>query len=131
MALTQPLLQGNSRSIPIKVVAKANNLDLIEIHVDADKPDTEYLKLNKLGKIPSFVGEDGYELTECIAIAIYGMPGPSINLCCTKFYAVMMRNSIIYSYPCLKTTVENHSHSDSHLHSTHCPAEFPAIAADE
>ena len=31
----------------------------------------DYLKLNKLGQVPSFVGADGYELTECIAIAIY------------------------------------------------------------
>ena len=27
----------------------------------------------------------------------------------------MMRNIIIYSYPCLKTTVENYSHSDTPL----------------
>ena len=32
---------------------------------------TDYLKINKLGLVPSFVGADGYELTECIAIAIY------------------------------------------------------------
>lgn len=31
----------------------------------------DYLRINHLGKIPSFVGEDGYELTESIAIAIY------------------------------------------------------------
>ena len=31
----------------------------------------DYLKINKLGNVPSFVGTDGYELTECIAIAIY------------------------------------------------------------
>lgn len=34
---------------------------------------TDYLKINKLGKVPSFVGADGYELTESIAIAIYSM----------------------------------------------------------
>ena len=33
----------------------------------------DYLRINHLGKIPSFVGEDGYELTESIAIAIYSM----------------------------------------------------------
>merc|ERR1711977_558566 len=31
----------------------------------------EYLKINKLGKVPTFVGADGYTLHECIAIAIY------------------------------------------------------------
>jgi hypothetical protein len=33
----------------------------------------EYLKINKLGKVPTFVGADGYTLNECIAIAIYSM----------------------------------------------------------
>jgi hypothetical protein len=31
----------------------------------------EYLKINKLGKVPTFVGADGYTLHEAIAIAIY------------------------------------------------------------
>lgn len=31
----------------------------------------DYRKLNKLGKIPTFVGADNYVLTECIAIAVY------------------------------------------------------------
>jgi len=31
----------------------------------------EYKKLNKLGKVPTFEGADGYVLTECMAIAIY------------------------------------------------------------
>lgn len=33
----------------------------------------EYQKLNPLGKIPTFVGANGFVLTEAIAIAIYGM----------------------------------------------------------
>lgn len=56
------------------MVAKANGLDLEIVHT---KPPSElpedYLKINPLGKIPSFVGADGYELTEAIAIAIYSM----------------------------------------------------------
>lgn len=54
-------------------MAKVNKLDLEIIDTDARKGplNTEYLKINKLGVIPSFVGADGYELTECIAIAIY------------------------------------------------------------
>jgi len=31
----------------------------------------EYLQYNMLGKIPTFVGADGYVLSETIAIAIY------------------------------------------------------------
>jgi glutathione S-transferase len=31
----------------------------------------DYLKLNKLGKVPTFVGADGYTLHEAVAIAIY------------------------------------------------------------
>ncbi|KAL9128660.1 MAG: hypothetical protein Q9217_002688, partial [Psora testacea] len=63
---------GNPRSIAIRAVAKANKLDLEEVETDPAKGvSTDYLKINKLGRIPSFVGADGYELTECIAIAIY------------------------------------------------------------
>jgi elongation factor 1-gamma len=31
----------------------------------------DYLKLNKLGKVPTFEGADGFVLSECIAIAVY------------------------------------------------------------
>jgi len=54
-------------------VAKANKLDLEVVHTEPAKGvDTEYLKLNHLGKVPTFQGNDGYILTECIAIAVYG-----------------------------------------------------------
>ena len=66
-----PILQNNIRSIAIRAVAKANKLDLEEVKIDLPNAPTEYLKLNKLAKLPSFVGSDGYELTESIAIAIY------------------------------------------------------------
>ena len=66
-------MKGNSRSSAIQVVAKANNLDLeIVPTVPGKDITTDYLKLNKLGKIPTFEGEDGYILTESMAIAIYG-----------------------------------------------------------
>lgn len=64
--------QANPRSTAILAVAKANNLDLATVNTDTSKPDPEYLKYNKLGKVPTFVGADGYVLSECIAIAIYG-----------------------------------------------------------
>lgn len=65
--------EGNPRSIAIKAVAKANKLDIEEVETDSRKGPLpkEYYKINKLGRIPSFVGADGYELTESIAIAIY------------------------------------------------------------
>lgn len=92
-------------------MAKANKLDLEIVDTDATKGplSLEYLKLNKLGQVPSFVGADGYELTESIAIAIYS-GCPSDNTASCLIY--MMRNIIIYSYPCLKITVENYSHSE-------------------
>ena len=40
----------------------------------------EYLKINKLGKVPTFVGADGYTLHEAIAIAIYSESEKSVNL---------------------------------------------------
>jgi elongation factor 1-gamma len=62
---------GNARTTAIKVVAKANNLDLEFVEHTFPIEDTNYLLLNHLGKIPTFVGSDGYILSECIAIAIY------------------------------------------------------------
>lgn len=63
--------EANPRSTAILAVAKANNLDLATVETDTSKPTPEYLKYNKLAKVPTFVGADGYVLTECIAIAIY------------------------------------------------------------
>ncbi len=66
------LAQGNPRSTAIRAVAKANNVDLEIVETEPGKGvSAEYLKLNKLGKVPTFVGADGYTLHECIAIAIY------------------------------------------------------------
>ncbi len=54
------------------MVAKASNVDLEIVTTEPWKDlPTEYLKLNKLGKIPTFEGGDGYVLTESMAIAIY------------------------------------------------------------
>jgi elongation factor 1-gamma len=61
----------NPRSAAIKVVAKANKLDLEIVDATSVKDTPEYLKINPLNKVPSFEGSDGYVLTECMAIAIY------------------------------------------------------------
>ncbi len=51
----------------------------------------EYLKINKLGKVPTFVGADGYTLHEGIAIAIYST---------SKSYDLQFRSiSYCYAYP--------------------------------
>jgi elongation factor 1-gamma len=52
-------------------VAKANKLDIELVETRTPVTDTEYLKLNPLARIPTFVGADGFKLTEVMAIAIY------------------------------------------------------------
>ncbi|RYO81745.1 hypothetical protein DL763_008483 [Monosporascus cannonballus] len=63
--------ERNPRTTAILAVAKANGLDLDVVEVDTTNPTPEFLQVNPLSKVPTFVGTDGYVLTECIAIAIY------------------------------------------------------------
>ncbi|KAK3403502.1 hypothetical protein B0T20DRAFT_401099 [Sordaria brevicollis] len=63
--------EANPRSTAILAVAKANNLDIEVEKVTINPATEEYKKVNPLGKVPTFVGADGYTLQECIAIAIY------------------------------------------------------------
>lgn len=66
------MYQNNGRSAAILAVAKANNLNLEIVHTETGaNASADYLKINKLGKVPTFVGADGYILSECMAIAIY------------------------------------------------------------
>ncbi|KAJ4288659.1 elongation factor EF-1 gamma subunit [Kalmusia sp. IMI 367209] len=63
---------GNPRTTSLLAVAKENALDLEFVEtVPANGVSTEYLKLNKLGKVPTFEGADGFVLSEAIAIAVY------------------------------------------------------------
>ncbi|OAQ96169.1 hypothetical protein LLEC1_02809 [Akanthomyces lecanii] len=65
-------LQGNPRSIAIKAVAKANGLDVKVTTVDLSVARTpEHLTGSPIGRVPAFVGEDGFTLHEAVAIAIY------------------------------------------------------------
>ena len=60
-------------------MAKENGLDIEFVHTEPAKGvPTEYLKLNKLGKVPTFEGADGFVLSECIAIAVYRKFFPSV-----------------------------------------------------
>ncbi|KOS19041.1 Elongation factor 1-gamma 1 [Escovopsis weberi] len=61
----------NARSTAIKAVAKANGLELKLEEIDWANITAEHRKASPQGKIPAFVGEDGYALSEAIAIAIY------------------------------------------------------------
>lgn len=62
----------NPRSTAIRAIAKVNNLDIDVVEIEpVQAAAEEYLKFNKLGKIPTFVGSDGFVLSESIAIAIY------------------------------------------------------------
>jgi len=63
---------GNPRTTAILAVAKANGLQLDVEHTEPAKGvSDDYRKFNKLGKVPTFKGADGFILSECIAIAIY------------------------------------------------------------
>lgn len=63
-------------------------MEHVETDVRKGPLSSDYLKINKLGRVPSFVGADGYELTECIAIAIYS----------TSNYTCLRTGGILLSY---------------------------------
>lgn len=53
-------------------VAKENNLDIDFVVTNPASDLTEkYLKLNPLGRVPTFIAPDGWVLTEAMAIALY------------------------------------------------------------
>lgn len=63
---------GNPRTTSLLAVAKENGLEIEFVDTEPAKGvSADYLKLNKLGKVPTFEGADGFVLSECIAIAVY------------------------------------------------------------
>jgi hypothetical protein len=58
------------------VIAEENKLDIELVHTQPPNTDPEYLKLNPLNCIPTFVGSNGFILSEVMAIAIYCKPCP-------------------------------------------------------
>ena len=69
--------QGGPRSIGILAVAYALGFDIEVVETNPqDGLSEEYLKLNRLGKTPTFVSSDGTVLTECMAIALHGKNHP-------------------------------------------------------
>lgn len=63
--------KDNARTTVLLAVAKANNLGIELVETKPPVQDIDYFKLNPLGKIPTFVGANGYILTETMAIAVY------------------------------------------------------------
>ncbi|KAL9088636.1 MAG: hypothetical protein Q9159_002971 [Coniocarpon cinnabarinum] len=64
--------EDNTRTIGLLAVAKENKLDIELVHTAPLEGVTDdYRKLNKLGRIPTFEGSDGFVLSEVIAIAVY------------------------------------------------------------
>ncbi|EMR67231.1 putative elongation factor 1-gamma protein [Eutypa lata UCREL1] len=64
----------NPRTTSILAVAKEQGLQLEVIYADKEGNKENYeklLRINPLGQVPTFVGADGYVLTECMAIALY------------------------------------------------------------
>jgi elongation factor 1-gamma len=61
----------NARSVVLLALAKENKLDVELIETRPPDVDAEYRKLNPLGRVPTFVGANGFVLTESMAIAIY------------------------------------------------------------
>ena len=59
------------------VLAKENKLDIEIVETKPPVTDPEYAKINLLKKIPTFVGSNGYILSETMAIAIYCMHPPT------------------------------------------------------
>ena len=77
-------LQENARTTVLLAVAKANKLDIELVETRPPVQDIEYFKLNPLGKVPTFVGANGYILTETMAIAVYC----ALNLSFVRLYPV-------------------------------------------
>jgi glutathione S-transferase len=93
------LLQENARTTALLAVAKENKLDIefVETRTPIADDNLEYIKLNPLKQVPTFVGANGFVLTESIAIAIYCEQCPAIP----QFLLSKMSHIITFSYPCL------------------------------
>lgn len=81
----------------------------------AKNTSAEYRKIQPLGKIPAFEGANGFNLSEVIAIAIYGTLMTTVlfgffiffSFAIQQFPAVRLSlHDEIYSYPCQNYSVE-------------------------
>lgn len=63
--------QENPRTTLLLVIAKENGLDVTLEETRPGSTSEDYTKVHPLGKIPAFVGANGFVLHEVIAIAVY------------------------------------------------------------
>jgi len=63
--------QENPRTTLLLVIAKENGLDVTLEETRPGSTSADYTKTHPLGKIPAFVGANGFVLHEVIAIAVY------------------------------------------------------------
>ncbi|KAH6658479.1 glutathione S-transferase [Truncatella angustata] len=63
----------NPRTTAIMAIAEAHGiqLDIVNATRAEEKNFKKLLEINPLGQIPTFVGKDGWVLSECIPIALY------------------------------------------------------------
>ncbi|KAL5002079.1 glutathione S-transferase [Aspergillus recurvatus] len=61
------------RSTTLLALAKLNNLDLKIVYAEKKNKEAfeELCKYNPLGQVPTFVGADGFVLSECIPLTLY------------------------------------------------------------
>ena len=97
--------KDNARSTALLAVAKEYNLDIELVETRPPNVTADYLKLNPLGRVPTFVGSNGFVLTESIAIAIYRMSHLSFR----SLPSFLAKDESYYqnSYPCQNTVVDH------------------------
>ncbi|KAL4761853.1 glutathione S-transferase family protein [Aspergillus foveolatus] len=61
------------RATTLLALAKLHNLDVKIIHAERKNKETfeELCRYNPLGQVPTFVGADGFVLSECIPLTLY------------------------------------------------------------
>lgn len=81
-------------------VAKENGLDIEFVDTEPAKGvSSDYVKLNKLGKVPTFEGADGFVLSESMAIAVYCKRfHPSPHAACYKMNEFNIQLSLSENY---------------------------------
>ena len=88
-------------------IAKANNLDIELVETRPPNTAPEYLKLNPLNRIPTFVGQNGFILTEVMAIAIYCTSPSSPLPDCPYLYVYKMSQIIQFQLSLSETPVDH------------------------
>lgn len=72
----------NPRTTAIMAIAAAHGIQLDIVQATPGHKDNfkKLLEINPLGQIPTFVGNDGWVLSECIPIALYSTYHPKLPM---------------------------------------------------